>query len=147
MSKHKLAAVAAPALAALLVGTGPAAAGGCARAEEITALKVAAEQQQLMVAGYMCHDAARYNRFVRSHRPELRRLDRTMMRLFQRNGGGYDTFKTHLANVAALRQIREGGFCADANREFRAASRRRQTLANLVADEPAAVELPFTSCT
>jgi hypothetical protein len=51
---------------ALCLAAGNAAMARCASPEEMTALKVAAMRQQLMVAGLTCHQASSFNRFVSS---------------------------------------------------------------------------------
>jgi hypothetical protein len=78
------------------------------------ALEAASMQQRMMVAGFTCHDASRYNEFVMSHRGELQRSDATLLAFFKNGHGGeaaYHTYKTHLANHAALNSAEDGAFC------------------------------------
>jgi len=88
------------------------------------ALKTAAVQQELMVAGLMCHADAAYNRFVLADQPQLQKSDADLMTWFRNRDGteaGYDSYKTKLANLAANKSSAPGnGFCAAAARVFRA---------------------------
>lgn len=118
----------------------------CARAKEITALKTAAMQQELMVAALTCHQADLYNRFVTGHRTALRRSDRVLRHYFARHGGmaAYHTYKTHLANTASLASIHDNkGYCARTRAMFHdALYTDNATLALLVADHPAEGAVP-----
>ena len=135
--KRSIGALLAGAFAAQLM---PAGAWGadCANRADSAALKMAALQQELMVAALSCHDVALYNDFVLSHQPELIASDATLKAFFVRRGGGkrgeegYHTYKTELANSASLRSIREtDSFCAAAADEFDA-SRDSGGLSSLV---------------
>src|SRR5579862_8593306 len=87
--------------------------GGCVSDADMAALKTAALQQELMVAAFSCHDVALYNRFVRSHQPELIDSDARLKAYFiQRDGGkrgeaAYHTYKTELANSSSLNSLRD----------------------------------------
>ena len=115
-------------LAACVIGMHGAAGGawaaGCASGSDAAALKVAALQQELMVAAYSCHDVSLYNGFVLSHQPELIASDGRLKSYFvhlQGGEAGYHTYKTELANDAALQSSRDGDdFCARAGSEFSA---------------------------
>ena len=64
------------------------------------ALKTAAVQQELMVAGLTCHAGPAYNRFVLANRPQLQQSDADLMAYFKNRDGteaGYDSYKTKLA--------------------------------------------------
>jgi hypothetical protein len=145
--------VAAVLIAAAFVAEGSMAADRCASRREVDTLKVAALQQELMVAALTCHDVRAYNRFVLSYRPELQRSDRAMLALFMSREGSragdaaYNAFKTRLANLAALRNNEEGGeFCAQARAAFRAAEENRASLEAFVESQPVAVSLPYEDC-
>lgn len=100
---------------------GGALAADCATAADTTALKVAALQQELMVAAFSCHDIGAYNNFVRSHQPELIASDATLKAFFVRRVGeaAYHTYKTELANGASLRSIHNSDrFCGRADQAF-----------------------------
>ena len=99
---------------------GGAMAASCANQADASALRVAALQQELMVAAFTCHDVARYNNFVRSHQPELIASDDALKSYFVRRSGeaAYHTYKTELANSASLRSLHDDGFCSRAEREF-----------------------------
>ena len=88
------------------------------------ALKTAAVQQELMVAGLTCNAGAAYNRFVLADRPQLQKSDADLMSYFKSRDGteaGYDSYKTKLANLAANKSSAPGNsFCAAAARVFRA---------------------------
>jgi hypothetical protein len=147
--KTKLAAIL---VAAAFTAEGSMAADRCASPQEVATLKVAALQQELMVAALTCHEIGAYNRFVLDYRPELQRSDRTMLDLFMSHEGSragdadYNAFKTRLANLAALRNNDDSGFCQEAHSEFRAAAENRASLEDFVESQPVAVDLPFENC-
>ncbi len=90
------------------------------------ALKTAAVQQELMVAGLTCSAARQYNRFVIAHLLELRQSDANLMAYFKnRDHGreaGYDSYKTKAANLSAYRSGSDGAlYCRAIARDFRAA--------------------------
>jgi hypothetical protein len=115
---------------AIQILPGGAWAAGCATQSDTAALRIAALQQELMVAAFSCHDVSRYNGFVLSHQPELVSSDARLKAFFVRRAGGkrgeegYHTYKTELANSASLRSIRDDSFCANAEDEFEASSDR-----------------------
>lgn len=113
-------------LLALLAMTAQVSAADLCDAGSAAALKTAAVQQELMVAGLTCGASAQYNRFVLSHQSELQKSDADLMAYFKsRDGGkeaGYDSYKTKLANLAAFRSAAEGArYCAGMARDFAAA--------------------------
>jgi hypothetical protein len=142
-------AIAAFALALL---TGSARADRCATQAEMSTLRVAAFQQQLMVAALTCHEMGSYNRFVRTYRPSLVSSDRTMLRLFMRLDGSdgdadYNAYKTRLANLAVLRNDANGdSYCREASADFAAAASNRRPLAAFVATRQLEVRLPYEAC-
>ena len=90
------------------------------------ALKTAAVQQELMVAGFTCGAGEQYNRFVIAHRSELRRSDADLMAYFKRRDhgkeAGYDSYKTKAANLSANRSASDGAlYCEAIARDFDAA--------------------------
>jgi len=107
---------------ALLGMTGQVLAGeGCARRDDRMAMRVAALQQELMVAALTCHAVARYNEFVRSYQPELWRSDDALKAYFIRASGSedeYHAFKTRLANQNSMRSIHDGNYCIEASAAF-----------------------------
>jgi hypothetical protein len=116
---------------AIQILPGGAWAAGCATQSDTAALRIAALQQELMVAAFSCHDVSRYNGFVLSHQPELVSSDAKLKAFFVRRAGGkqgeesYHTYKTELANSASLRSIRDtDSFCANAEDEFEASADR-----------------------
>ena len=141
----------APLVAAGYLLAPSAASAHCASQTDVTTLLVAEIQQRLMVAAYTCHDVEFYNRFVLSHRSELRRSDRRMLHLFLARDGSegddeYNAFKTRLANLSS-RESNEypGTFCYRAQQLFSALESRR-SLASLAASERPYDPLPFDSC-
>jgi hypothetical protein len=125
-----------------------AASSSCIGGADATALEVASVQQQLMVAALTCGDASRYNNFVVLHRSELQSSDATLLAFFGGHGGsgGYNSFKTRLANVAALESARRPGhFCHAASEAFSDA-REDEGLAHFVATQPLALHLPYRVC-
>jgi len=122
----------------------------CATHDEYASLKVAALQQQMMVAALTCHQARAYNGFVRSYRAELQRSDRTMLGLFVREDGKagdveYNAYKTRLANDSMLEKNRRGGFCRAVRSEF-AALRHRQSLTEVAFSRATYAHPPFEDC-
>jgi hypothetical protein len=118
----------------------------------MSTLRVAAFQQQLMVAALTCHQIGSYNRFVRAYRPSLLRSDRSMLQLFVRLDGtdgeaDYNAYKTRLANLAVLRNNASGGaYCREARADFAAATVNRRPLADFVATRRLNVRLPYEAC-
>jgi len=112
---------------AMQILPGSAWAAGCANQVDLAALRIAALQQELMVAAFSCHDVARYNEFVIAHQPELVASDANLKAFFtHRDRGhseaGYHTYKTELANDASLDSLHDDGFCDRAAAEFDASS-------------------------
>jgi hypothetical protein len=95
----------------------------CPSRVDMQAMEAATLQQTLMVAGFTCHASGDYNRFVLAHRAELQKSDAALLAYFQRNGGtaAYHTYKTHLANQAALTSSHSDRFCDDAGQLFQIA--------------------------
>jgi hypothetical protein len=92
------------------------------------ALKTAAVQQEMMVAGLTCNQSGLYNRFVVSHRGELQDSDVVLLAYFRsRDGGseaGYDSYKTKVANLSAARSAQDTrAYCRVMAREFGMANR------------------------
>jgi hypothetical protein len=125
--------------------------GGQVQAAELcdlgsaSALKTAAVQQELMVAGLTCNATAQYNNFVIAYRTELQLSDAALMNYFRSRDGneaGYDTYKTKLANLSASRSAAEGAhYCQAINRDFAAAG-HGQTLKDFVAGERLLIAAP-----
>jgi hypothetical protein len=115
-------------LLALAAMTAQASAADLCNPASAAALKTAAIQQELMVAGFTCGAGDIYNRFVLAHRSELQKSDADLMAYFRgRDHGkeaGYDTYKTKAANLAALSSATQGArYCDSTARAFAAASR------------------------
>lgn len=90
------------------------------------ALKTAAIQQELMVAGFTCGAGEQYNRFVSAHQLELRKSDASLMAYFKKRDhgreAGYDSYKTKAANLSANRSAKDGAlYCQAVARDFDAA--------------------------
>jgi hypothetical protein len=119
--------------------------------EDLSPLKTAALQQELMVAALSCHAVRAYNRFVRNHRAELLDSDAALLTYFARHDGdggtaGYNAFKTELANAASLRSAEDTeGFCADADSEFDYVL-RPTSLATIVERDRLIVPLTYPAC-
>ena len=131
-----------------LFSAGAEAASYCTTADEMAALRTAAVQQELMVAGLTCQASEAYNRFVLAYRPELQRSDADLKAYFlrregQRGEAAYDTFKTKLANLSSLSDIANTtGYCANARAAFSLALASHQSLASFVADQRLMIALP-----
>lgn len=130
-----------------LLSAAAAQAAPCTTPAEWAALRSAAVQQELMVAGLTCQATASYNRFVIAYRGELQASDADLKAYFiKRNGtargeAAYDTFKTKLANLSSLSEISNtSGFCASMRDAFNQAG--RQSLAQFVADQRLLIALP-----
>jgi hypothetical protein len=121
----------------------------CESSTYMEPLKVAAMQQELMVAALTCHDIARYNRFVSSRQPELFESDNRLKAYFVHRTGGeaaYHTFKTELANDSSLRSIRDpGAFCGHADSMFDVAD-GSMSLSALVGAQSFALGVAFRDC-
>jgi len=134
----------------LLAGNAWAAAS-CARPQDLTALRTAALQQQLMVAALTCHDVADYNRFVISYRSELQKSDKALMNFFLRQDArkgadDFNAYKTRLANASSLRSLRDPRFCRSAKLAFDVALNRKGALAKLASERPSPIETGYASC-
>src|SRR5262249_57347943 len=98
-----------------LFASGAEAAALCTTPDEMAALRTAAVQQELMVAGLACKASDAYNRFVLAYRPELQKSDADLKTYFLRREGArgeaaYDTFKTKLANLSSFSDAPDAGY-------------------------------------
>ena len=114
-------------------------------------VRVAALQQEMMVAAFMCRDVTAYNRFVVSHQGELRESDKALMDFFlQQNAptgvDDYNLFKTELANASSLRSVRDPRFCRRVDADFAVALGRNEPLARLLTELPYPVETGSMRC-
>ena len=104
-----------------------ATANGCARPEDMNAIKAAAVQQRLMVAALSCDAVQLYNKFVTAYQKDLQASDRALQNFFRRLNGrageeNYHAFKTRLANASSMQSIGDiTGYCASAKEVFSAA--------------------------
>lgn len=141
----------AGALALSMMSGNLAVAGSCASPAEMTALRVAALRQQLMVAALSCHRADSFNQFVISNRVALDDSDHALMGFFVRqsaqNGAdGYNAYKTRLANDSSLRSLNDPQFCSSAEFAFDLALNRNLSLAELVSQQALPIETGFAGC-
>jgi len=109
------------------------------------ALKTAAIQQELMVAGFTCSAGPQYNRFVIAHRLELRKSDANLMAYFKKRDhgreAGYDSYKTKAANLSANRSASDGVlYCQAIARDFDAAE--HSTLKDFIAGAHLVISVP-----
>jgi hypothetical protein len=130
-----------------LSGAAVQAASLCTTPREMAALRAAAIQQQLMVAGLTCQADQDYNRFVLAYRPELQRSDADLKDYFVRRQGrrageaAYDSFKTKLANLSSFSEVTNvSTYCANARAAFDQAG--RESLDRFVASQPLLIALP-----
>jgi len=146
--------VSAVALAMLVTGSAAWGSPKCARPDEVTAIQVAAVQQELMVAALYCNDVANFNAFQTGYGPELRTSDSRLMRMFQRlfgyrqGQGEYHAFKTRLANNSSIRSIRNNpDYCREAGQVFAAALiAEKPTLQAFVSGVQVVDQSPVDSC-
>jgi hypothetical protein len=130
----------------------------CATAAEVSAIQVAAVQQELTDAALACgpRAVASFNRFQTVFNKELRRSDATMLRMFKRmngNAGGnsaYDSFKTRAIAHAEQRRTKPGAhenFCKTADVVFAAAlAPDKPVLEDFVSGVPVNEATPVDSC-
>ena len=143
---HRWKMISTSLLSLSLCGASAQAASFCTTPGEMAALRTAAVQQELMVAGLSCQAIDSYNRFVLAYRPELQKSDADLKAYFLRRDGGkgeaaYDTFKTKLANLSG--NIANGsGYCANTRAAFALALTSHQSLASFVADQRLMIALP-----
>jgi len=130
-----------------------ATATGCARPEDMTAIKAAAVQQKLMVAALSCDAVQLYNKFVTSYQKELQASDRSLQNFFRRLNGrtgteDYHAFKTRLANASSMQSIGDiTGYCANAKQIFEAALNAANTkLAVFVSGQTTSADNAFAPC-
>lgn len=128
-----------------------AAAAGCARPDDMTALKAAAIQQKLMVAALSCNAVKLYNDFVTSYQKDLQASDRALQNFFRRLNGAkgtedYHAYKTRMANASSMQSIGNiSTYCADAQAAF-TASTANPNLAAFVSVQNPSVDAVFTPC-
>lgn len=130
-----------------------AAQAGCARPNEMAAVKAAAIQQRLMVAALSCDAAKLYNNFVSTYQKDLQASDRDLQNFFRRlNGKGgteqYHAFKTRLANASSMASIGDiTGYCASAKQLFdEALNSAKSTLTAFIADRETSADSSFELC-
>ncbi|HXJ01633.1 MAG TPA: hypothetical protein VNH44_10440 [Micropepsaceae bacterium] len=130
-----------------------ATATGCARPEDMSAVKTAAMQQRLMVAALSCDAAQLYNRFVTSYQKELQASDRALQNFFRRLNGrtgteDYHAFKTRLANASSMQSIGDiTAYCSSAKETFAAALDTAKTsLTNFISLQRTAADDAFAPC-
>lgn len=126
---------------------------GCAKPEDVTAVKTAAIQQRLMVAALSCDAAQLYNNFVSAYQKDLQASDRALQNFFRRLNGktgteDYHAFKTCLANASSMQSIGDiTGYCASAKQLFDdALDSARSTLTAFVANKETSVDSTFSPC-
>lgn len=146
---RRLKFITAAVLSASLFASTAQAAALCTTQKEMAALRAAAIQQQLMVAGLTCHLGADYNRFVLAYQPELRKSDADLKAYFVRRHGRrrgeakYDSFKTKLANLSSFSEATNfTAFCANARAAFAEVRNGRESLDQFVAKQPLLIALP-----
>jgi hypothetical protein len=128
-------------------------AAGCARPEDMTAVKAAAVQQKLMVAALSCNAIQLYNKFVTSYQKELQNSDRALQNFFRRLNGktgteDYHAFKTRLANTSSLQSIGDiNAYCASTQETFDTAlNSAKITLAGFVSGQTTSADDAFSPC-
>jgi hypothetical protein len=109
------------------------------------AMKTAAVQQELMVAGFTCGAGPQYNRFVTAHQVELQKSDADLMAYFKKRDhgkeAGYDSYKTKAANLSANRSASDGAlYCQAIAQKFDIAE--HSTLKDFIAGERLLITTP-----
>jgi hypothetical protein len=131
-------------------GNATEALAACAGPQEMTALRVAALRQHLMVAALACHEAPSFNQFVTSYQSEFLDSDHVLIKFFKRQGSGesgYNAYKTREANDSSLRSLSDPRFCGAAEEAFYIALHRNLSLSELATEEAALVHTGYASCT
>ena len=159
MSRKMRRAGALLAVAGMMTSTVAQAQGrGCASAAEVSAIQVAAVNQELTDAALACGPVAvaNFNRFARTFQRELRRSDGVLLSMFKRVHGAakgnreYDAFKTRAIANADNRRTRPGqhdNFCAMANIVFDAAlAPDKPVLEDFVSGVPVHEKHPVDAC-
>ena len=130
----------------------------CANAAEISAIQVAAVQQELTDAALACgpNEVALFNKFQTVFNKELRRSDALMLAMFKRLNGpakgnaAYDAYKTRAIAHAEQRRIIPGAaenFCKTADVVFAAAlAPDKPVLEDFVAGVPVSEDTPVDVC-
>ena len=128
-------------------------AAGCARPEDMSAIKAAAVQQKLMVAALSCNAIQLYNKFVTSYQKELQNSDQALQNFFRRLNGktgtaDYHAFKTRLANTSSLQSIGDlNAYCASTKEAFDTAlNSAKITLAGFVSSQATSADNAFSPC-
>jgi hypothetical protein len=126
---------------------------GCARPEDMSAVKAAAIQQRLMVAALSCDAAQLYNKFVSTYQKDLQASDRALQNFFRRMNGksgteDYHAFKTRLANASSMQSIGDiTAYCASAKQIFDTAlNSDKPILTAFVANQETSVDNQFSPC-
>lgn len=129
------------------------AAAGCARPEDMHALKSAAIQQRLMVAALSCNAAPSYNDYVKSYQKELQAADQGLQNYFRRVSGAqgttqYHAYKTHLANASSMQSIHNiTEYCESTKVMFEASSANTKGgLKAFMEGQDLAVEQEYQPC-
>jgi hypothetical protein len=159
MQRMKLgAAVAALCLVNASLAEARPVSSACASAAEISAIQVAAVQQELTDAALACgpKEVTLFNRFQTTFNKELRKSDAVMMRMFKRLNGNargdaaYDQFKTRAIAHAEQRRTKPGAhanFCKTADVVFSAAlAPDKPVLEDFVSGVPVNEATPVDSC-
>ena len=128
-------------------------AAGCARPEDMTAIKATAVQQKLMVAALSCNAIQLYNNFVTAYQKELQSSDRALQNFFRRMNGktgteDYHAFKTRLANASSLQSIGDiTAYCAGTKEVFETALNSAKTsLAGFISGQTTSADNTFSPC-
>lgn len=154
MTAMKLGACVA-ALSLVTMTVAEARVGACATAAEVSAIQVAAVQQELTDAALACgpREVAMFNQFQTTFGKELRKSDAVMMRMFKRMTGStaaYDSFKTRAIAHAEQRRTKPGAhenFCKTADIVFAAAlAPDKPVLEDFVSGVPVNEDNPVDVC-
>ena len=124
----------------------------CVRAQDLTALQIAAVQQELMVAALTCDDVTLYNGFVVAYRKDLKASDDALQAFFRRRDPStgttdYHAFKTKMANAYSVRSAgNKGAYCKNAQDLFHAALGGKQSLSAFALAQPISVDKSYATC-
>ena len=125
----------------------------CAGAQDLTALQVAAVQQQMVVGALACEKSGLYNDFVTQYQDELISSDQALQAYFMRRApktgtDDYHAFKTKMANYYSARSgDNRTIFCSKAEALFHdALTGQKKSLAAFALGQPMNINIGYTAC-
>ena len=122
----------------------------CSLAADQSTFEVQALRSEMMVLATWCHEAKRYNAFIRRFKVGLQANERAMSAYYQVRGGqvAHDRFVTDLANAMSEHAIGQGAsFCANGGALFTEAMAVSPAGLSQFAADRAQIPQGLTMCT